>query len=97
MASVIYKLMMLRSCYRCGTDGEVSSDEIAVRAAALPSSPPQESMQEIDLKQVTQKERGVLRIWTGFYNFIITLCLPPVGLRLLRVWPGAAARGFLLV
>lgn len=30
MASVIYKLMMLRSCYWCGMNGEVSSDEIAV-------------------------------------------------------------------
>lgn len=35
--------------------------------------PAQESMQEIDLKQVTQKERGGLGIQTGFYNFIITL------------------------
>lgn len=35
-------------------------------------------MQEIDLKQVTQKERGGLRIRTGFYNFIITPCLRPV-------------------
>lgn len=60
MPSVIYKLMMLRSCCRCGTDGEVSSDEIAVRAAELPPSTPQESMQGIDLKQVTQKEQGVL-------------------------------------